>query len=228
MDSTDLFNAFRSDVRDEVGPPYFWTPADLARYANAAQIQFCKLEGGISDSSSAATQVTVTAGEAFSPLHSSILKVRQARRQSDGKELELLNLEDVQQMHAQPSDYGSLTSPTAMNSVGRLRGMVLGMELNKARWVYIPDANDTVLLTINRKPLEAITGPGIDLEIEEDHHEYLLLWMKHMAYLKQDSETYNKGRSDEFKAVFEDYCRQAKADRERREHKPRLMVYGGL
>lgn len=224
MNSTDLFNAFRSDVRDEV-TPYLWSANDLARYANAAQIQFCKLEGGIADSSSAATQVTVTAGEAFSPLHASILKIRHARRSSDGQELELLNLEDVQRMYAQPSDYGSLS--TAMNSTGVLRGMVLGMELNKARWVSIPEAADTVLLTINRKPLEAITGPGIDLEIEEDHHEYLLLWMKYMALLKQDAETYDKGRSDTFKAQFEDYCRQAKIDRERREHKFRLMSYGG-
>jgi len=226
VNSTDLFNAFRSDVRDEV-TPYLWSNADLTRYANAAQIQFCKLEGGISDSSSAATQVTVTAGEAFSPLHASILKVRHARRLSDGRELELLNLEDVQMMHAQPSDYGSLTSYTAMNTIGALRGMVLGMELNKARWVYIPVANDTVQLTINRKPLEAITGSGQDLEIEEDHHEYLLLWMKYMAHLKQDAETYDKGRSDNFKTQFEDYCRQAKTDRERREHKFRTMSYGG-
>lgn len=226
MNSTDLFNAFRSDVRDEV-TPYLWSANDLARYANAAQIQFCKLEGGIADSSSAATQVAVTAGEEFSPLHASILKIRHARRQSDGRELELLNLEDVQQMYAQPSDYGSLTSSTTMNSVGALRGMVLGMELNKARWVSIPDADDTVLLTINRKPLGCIDGADVDLEIVEDHHEYLLLWMKYMAHLKQDAETYDKGRADTFRAQFEDYCRQAKIDRERREHKFRTIAYGG-
>lgn len=226
MNSTDLFSAFRSDMRDEVAP-YFWSDSDLARYANAAQIQFCKLEGGIADSTSAATQVAVTAGEKFSALSPSILKVRYARCQSDGRDLEVLNLEDVQQMYAQPSDYGACASPMMMNSVGPLRGMVLGMELNKARWVSIPDANDVVLLTINRKPLTAITGTGITLEIEEDHHEYLLLWMKYMALLKQDAETFDKARAETYKAQFEDYCRQAKGDRERREHKFRTVVYGG-
>ena len=226
MNSTDLFNAFRSDVRDEVAP-YFWSVSDLARYANAAQIQFCKLEGGIADSSSAATQVAVVAGEAFADLHPSILKVRQAHRLSDGRELKLMNLEDLQSGFQQSNDYGSSFTTNPMTATGALTGMVLGVELNKARWAYIPVADDTVQLTINRKPLEAITGAGIDLEIEEDHHEYLLLWMKHMALLKQDSETYDKGRSDEFKATFEDYCRQAKIDRERREHKFRTMSYGG-
>lgn len=228
MNSTDLFSAFRSDMRDEVAP-YFWSDSDLARYANAAQIQFCKLEGGIADSTSAATQVAVTAGEAFSDLHPSILKVRHARRQSNGGELVLLNLEDVQGGHLQSEDYGvmNLTSASSFLATGELRGMVLGMERNKARWVHIPAEDDTVLLTVDRRPLEAITGKGIDLEIDEDRHEYLLLWMKYMALLKQDAETFDKARAETYKAQFEDYCRQAKGDRERREHKFRTVSYGG-
>jgi len=228
MNSTDLFSAFRSDMRDEVAP-YFWSDSDLARYANAAQIQFCKLEGGIADSTSAATQVAVTAGEAFSDLHPSILKVRHARRQSDGAEVTLLNLEDIQGGHLQNDDYGimNLTSPTSLIATGELRGMVLGMERNKARWVYIPVADETVLLTIDRRPLEAITGKGIDLEIDEDHHEYLLLWMKHLAHLKSDAETYNRVISDNARAQFEAYCAQARRDRELRNHKFRTISYGG-
>lgn len=228
MNSTDLFSAFRSDMRDEVAP-YFWSDNDLARYANAAQIQFCKLEGGIADSTSVATQVAVTAGEAFSDLHPSILKVRHARRQSDGVELALLNLEDVQGGHLRSEDYGvmSLTSAAAFITAGELRGMVLGMERNKVRWVHIPIEDDTVLLTIDRRPLEAITGKGIDLEIDEDHHEYLLLWMKYLAHLKSDAETYNRVLSDNARAQFEAYCAQARRDRELRNHKFRTVSYGG-
>jgi len=226
MNSTDLFNAFRSDVRDEV-TPYLWSDNDLVRYANAAQIQFCKLEGGIADSSSAATQIAVVSGQAFATLHSSVLKVRHARRVSDGRELELMNLEDVQQGYNQPTDYGISSTSTSLTSTGEVRAMVLGMELNKVRWLQIPVANDTVQMTINRKPLTTITGAGIALEIEADHHEYLLLWMKYLAHMKQDAETYDKGRADNFKAQFEEYCRQAKIDRERREHKFRTMSYGG-
>lgn len=219
MNSTGLFSAFRSDVRDEV-TPFLWSNADLARYADAAQIEFCKLEGGVADSSTTAvTQVPVVDGEAFAALHPSILKVRHARLQSDGRELTILNLEDLQ---TRPDCTGRTFIAT-----GVVHSMVLGMETNKARWFNIPVADDTVLLTVNRKPLTRITGPGIDLEIEEDHHEYLLLWMKYMAHMKQDAETYDKGRADSFKMQFEEYCRQAKSDRERREHKFRVMAYGG-
>lgn len=218
MNSTGLFSAFRSDVRDEV-TPFLWSNNDLARYAHAAQVQFCKLEGGIADSSSDATQVLVVDGEAFAVLHPSILKVRHARRLSDGRELDILNLEDLQ---TRPEYAGGTLITT-----GPVRAMVLGMETGKVRWVHIPVADDTVQLTVNRKPLTPITGPGIALEIEEDHHEYLLLWMKYLAHMKQDAETFDKGRADNFKAQFEEYCRQAKVDRERREHKFRTMAYGG-
>lgn len=227
MNSTDLRNAFRSDMRDEVGPPYLWTDSELYRYINDAQIQFCKREGGIRDATSTATQVAVVIGEAFADISPSILKIRQASRASDGRELEILNLEDIQQMHARATDYGALASPTAMNTSGPLQAVILGMESFKVRWVNIPIATDTVNLVIDRMALTPITGEDIDLEIAEEHHEHLLSWVKHRALLKQDAETFDKGRSDQYRGVFEEYCTEAKYTRDRREHKFRTVAYGG-
>jgi hypothetical protein len=53
-------------------------------------------------------------------------------------------------------------------------------------------------------------------------------WMKHLAHEKQDAETYDRGRSMEFRDKFLAYCDQAKAERERREHKYRTVAYGGI
>ena len=227
MNSTDLRNAFRSDMRDEV-TPYLWSDSEVYRYINDAQIQFCKREGGIRDATSSITQIPVVVGEAFADISPSILKVIQATRASDGRELELLNLETVQQMHSQATDYGALASPTAMNTSGSLRAVVLGMEAFKVRWIHIPVVADTVNLVVDRMALTPVTGANIGLEIAGEHHEHLLLWIKHRALLKQDAETYDRGRSDMFRAEFLAYCDQAKAEREKREHKYRTTTYGGL
>lgn len=226
MNSTDLRNAFRSDMRDEVAP-YLWSDSELYRYINDAQIQFCKREGGIRDATSAVTQVAVAIGEAFADISPSILTIRQATRASDGREIEILNLENIQQMHAHATDYGALASPSAMNTAGPLEAVILGMEAFKVRWVHIPVAADTVNLVVDRMALTPVTGANIDLEIAEEHHEHLLLWMKHRALLKQDAETYDKGRSDQFRSAFEEYCMEAKRTRERRDHKFRTVAYGG-
>ena len=65
-------------------------------------------------------------------------------------------------------------------------------------------------------------------QIDVQHHRYLLNWIKHLAHEKQDAETYDRGRSVEFRDKFLAYCGQAKAERERREHKYRTVGYGGL
>lgn len=226
MNSTDLRNAFRSDVRDEV-TPYLWSDSEIYRYINDAQMQFCKREGGIRDATSSITQVPVVIGEAFADISPSILKVIQATRASDGRELEILNLETVQQMHASSTDYGALASPNSMNTPGSLLAVILGMEAFKVRWIHIPAATDVVNLVVDRMALTPVTGANIDLEIAEEHHEHLLLWVKHRALLKQDAETYDKGRSDQFRAAFETYCADAKITRGRREHVYRTVAYGG-
>lgn len=225
MNSTDLHNAFREDVRDTQSP-YLWTPSEAYRYANDAQNMFCRLQGGIADASSSLAQIAASAGEAFGTLSSKLLKIRYAARASDSYEVEILNFEDLQRVST-ADDYGYFSRTSLDNTQGQIRSMIVGMETNKVRFVPIPDAAETIDLIVYRMPLEDITGAGIDLEIDEQHHEHLLLWMKHRAYSKQDAETFDKGKAAEFEMRFREYCRQAREEREKREHKHRAVVYGG-
>ena len=52
--------------------------------------------------------------------------------------------------------------------------------------------------------------------------------MKELAFLKQDSETFDRAGSKENKKAFEDYCAAVKAEAERYKHKVREVSYGGL
>ena len=51
--------------------------------------------------------------------------------------------------------------------------------------------------------------------------------MAALAYMKQDAETYDKTKSAEFEARFLGYCDMARKEKERREHKTRIVAYGG-
>jgi len=225
MDSTALRDLFRSEMRDEA-TPYLWSDAEIYSYIDDAQKMFCRLQGGIADASSAVTRLSVTAGDVFVPISPLILKIRGARRSADGYDLEILNFEDMQSRRS-VDDYGYRSGYRIDNTVGIVKAIVVGMEANKIRLVHIPQEDQLIDLIVYRMPLVSITAGRQALEIDEHHHRHLLHWMKHLAHQKQDAETYDRGRSDMFRAEFLAYCDQAKAEREKREHKYRTVVYGG-
>ncbi len=229
MNSTALHDRFRSDTRDVEEPP-LWTSSEIYQYINDAQIMFTRLTGGIADATSSITQLPISVGQVFVDLSPKILKIRQAVRLSDYRDVELKNIEDFQRSgyDRYPNAYGTGQRFSRLDSTtGPIHSLVLGMEANKARIVDIPLVADTIALTVYRMPLEEITAKDQDLEIDEQHHQHLLLWVKRCAHMKQDAETFDRGRSENFEAQFMAYCQQAKLERERREHKFRTIEYGG-
>jgi hypothetical protein len=210
MDSTALHDLFRSDVRDEV-TPYLWSSTEIYAYIDDAQKMFCRLQGGISDTTGAVTQLAAVASQAFTAISPKVLKIRQLVR-ADGRFIKLLNFEDLTKID-------TMTGP--------ISAAVSGMETNKLRWIPIPAVNETIAMWVYRLPNTDITAASQALEIDEQHHRHLLSWMKHLAHMKQDAETYDKGRSESFRGEFMAYCDQAKGERELREHKYRTIVYRG-
>lgn len=221
MDSTALYELFRSDAQDEVAP-YLWSDAEVYSYMDDAQKMFCRLQGGIADATSPATRVVVEAGSEYMNLSPLILKIREARRSPDNRGLELLNFEDLQH-----NDFGEVQGHSASSRQGNVSALVLGLDDRKLRLIGTPTETLTISMVVYRLPRETIEGGGQDLEIAEVHHRHLLHWMKHLAHQKQDAEVYDRGRSEMFRRTFVEYCDQAKAERERREHKYRTVTYGG-
>lgn len=225
MTPTQLYNLFRSDTRDETSS-YLWSDIEVYSYMDDAQKQFCRLSGGIADSTSAITQITVVAGNEFAEYDPRILKLRDMSRASDFRTVEILNFEDL----GRPADYtysmfNGLTKLT--DRTGPIVAVVSGMEVNRLRLIDIPEENEVLRAIVYRLPLENITPLSTAFEIDEQHHRHLLHWMKHLGHQKQDAETYDRGRAVEFAAAFYEYCDRSKAERERREHKYRTVAYGG-
>lgn len=229
MDTTQLVERFRSEVMDEV-EPYLWSDTEVLAYADKAQEMLCRLTNGIQDSiTPEVCQISYARGDIWVNVHPKILRVRFILKASDGNEVHLMNFEDFQANGVYAGDdYGIPYKFKIDNSMGRVEFLVLGMQEGKGRLVKVPDASDVLNLTVERLPLCTIDGFDQKLEVRDEHHEALLLWMKHRAYMKQDGEAYDKVKADENEVRFRQYATTAKQEKERLRHKYRSVKYGGI
>lgn len=217
MNSTDLLDRFRTDVKDDA-KPYLWSDEEIYSNIDDAQKMFCRLIDGLPDATSVATSVAYAIDEAWLALHPSIIKIRAARFGSTGRPITVVNYEDLTE-HCIKLD----------GKTGNPHYLVIGMETDKALFYPTPVAADTLVLLIDRLPLKRITCDGDQkLEIPEEHHLHLLDWVKHLAYLKQDAETLDKRASADFETEFRRYCETARKEKERKKHKTRIVQYGGI
>lgn len=225
MNAGELYDAFRSDVVD-TAKPYLWADAEVYRYMDAAYKMFVRLTGGIADFTSEAAEISASAGERSAEHHPSILRFLSAQRKSDGVAISILNLNDASVMGN--SDYGNVRTLLSDNRVGQIRGMIIGRQRGVVEFVGTPVEDDTILLTVERLPLVDIVDETHELnEVDAHHHIYLIEWMKHLAYKKQDAETFDKTKSEDARQSFEQYCSLSKHEFERERFKPRVVQYGG-
>lgn len=226
--SGELYDSFRLDIVD-TAKPYLWTDDEVWRYANDAYRMFVRLTGGIADFTSDLTQLALSAGTDIYDLNKAILRITQATLLSTGQDVAVKNYTDLQKMYMGVTDYGQYRTLNMNNTPGEVRVMVIGMQKNKTKVIQIPTVDDTIAMMVYRLPTVAIVDETHTLDdVEEDHHLPLLHWMKHLAYLKQDAETFDKTRSEEAGAKFRNYCVEAKAELERYKHKTRVVQYGGI
>ena len=227
MNSDSLAVLFRADVVDTASP-YLWSDNELYSYMDDAMNMFARLTGGIADFTSPVTAVAVTAGNRIGAIDPSILRIMSATRASDGGRVTIINSTDEVNLPA-PNDYGTQTALNMSNTPGPVRYMVIGAQRGVVKFIQVPVVADTLNLVVYRLPLTPITGPSQSLnEIGAEHHAHLMIWMRHLAYAKQDAETFDRARSAEQKAMFEAYCVQACSENDRYKAKVRVVRYGGL
>ena len=224
MTSDELYELFRSEIDDDVAP-HLWSDFEVWSYMNDAYKQFVRLTGGVADISSSITEIDIVADEATTEVSKKILKYREARLVSTGRKLTLINYTDTERPTL---DYGNAATDSDTQP-GEVHSMIFGEQKGLVRWVQVPLVADTVKLSVMRLPLDKITGDGQEfVDVDEEHHESLLLWMKARAHMKQDAETFDKGRAQDFRAQFEGYCGRVREEWERHKSKPRVIAYGGI
>lgn len=227
MELQDLIAEWRRQV-DDLAQPYLWDDEEGLRYAVDAQDKYVRLTGGIPDATTTAiTDVSVDEDTPFTAHSPYILRIRSAKLLTARRSIDLLNEADLRTLVVH--DYG-FTIPQYLDDEdkGEVTAAVLGVSKNKIRWYKVPAADDTCRMNVYRLPYPRIADQDDALEIDEQHHRHLILWMKHLAYSKQDAETYDKAAAEENKVAFEQYCEGAKSEEERQRYKPRTVQYGGI
>lgn len=217
MNSTEALAIFREEMSD-TELPYLWSDASVYRYMDDAQKMFCRLTEGIEDTRTVEiVDLAITPTESWYPVSSKILKLRKAHRADTGAEVPIYNVEKAQ-----------LEGIRFDGRTGPLKVLVSGYEKNTLRAWPIPNESVTVTLSVFRLPLTSITEEDQLFEVDEQHHEHLQLWMKHRAYSRQDSETFDKSRAAEFEDAFRAYCARARVEQERARRNTGVVAYGGI
>ncbi len=224
MNSTESLETFREEMND-VEQPYLWSDALLYRYLDDAQKMFCRLTEGIEDSSTPAVCRLVIAADPdtgeysdWCALSPKVLKVREAVDVSTGRAFPVVNMEKA-------SEQGVRFD----GNPGPLKLFVAGLEKGKLRAWPKPATDVTVELRVFRLPLASITDAGDqELEIDEQHHLALLHWVKHKAYGREDAETFDRRKSDDYEQRFRAYCAEARKEQERARRSVGTVLYGGL
>lgn len=212
MDTTELLNLFRVEMRDQEDPPLFADETVYA-YINAAQVEFCRLTEGIEDGRS--FKLDIVPGEEWYAVNKRILKLRKAYFTSTGRPVEIVNQEKAE--------------PLGIRFDGRqapLKALVAGIQKSTLRAWPLPNEAAEVALDVFRLPKPV--GEGDQLEIDEQHHMYLLHWVKHLAYGVHDLETYDKRKSEEYEVRFRTYCARAREEQTRARRQVGATIYGGL
>jgi hypothetical protein len=218
---------FRDDTTDTVAP-YLWSDLEVFHYMNSAYTTFVRRTGGIPEYYNDETcLVTASKNVETTPLHPKILTIREAHLEPKGETVKVINMQD--EAYLQMEDYGLYRQLTVSKTIGKVKYLVIGIQDDIAKWVSIPDVDYQVRLLIERLPLEEITGLQQEFtDVKEHHHPFFLHWMKHLAYSKQDADTFDKVKAADEEQRFLSYCGAARQEKEKYKHKVRVVRYGGL
>jgi hypothetical protein len=229
MTGQELYDYFRSQI-DDVVKPYLWSDTEVWMYMNDAYRMFVRMMGGVPDTTSKVTQVDIVKGEAEAEVSPLILKFRTARLLSTGRYLDIISEFDEHRIAFQ--DYGQTFVDVRDDRPGQVRYMITGKDHNErrgiVRWLRVPEADDVCQLSVLRLPLKKATPTCKFEDVREEHHMHFILWMKALAYNKQDADTFDRGRRDENDAGFRQYCDMAAAEWRRYSTNRTSVAYGGI
>ena len=101
------------------------------------------------------------------------------------------------------NDYGLIRKSNETNTPGEVSCMIIGEEEGYVRWVNLPAVDTNVQLVVERLPLIPITRDRqLFTGVREEHHYHLLKWVRHLAYRKQDADSFNLVKSDQERNDF--------------------------
>ena len=219
MTGQDLVTHMRESILDDTTIPYLWQDPELLRYLNYAEVQACRRAHLLiddltsNDNGTAATAGTfgqkplctlaVLAEQAMYYLSPKILMIKRCRLLS--MTVPLIGPVSYPELDDRMSGWRGTSGTVGTAGSGGNPAFFINEPVNTITFVLAPSVADTAFLVVSRIPLTPFTL-STSPEIEEKHHEGLMDWAAHLAYMKNDSDTLNlnlaKLYSDKFAAQY--------------------------
>jgi CheY-like chemotaxis protein len=174
------------------------------------------LIGGLRDSTSSLAAITLPANLDTFQMDPKIIRVLNARDTVNGLPIRVVNSMTPEGLN------------TSVSRLGQVRTLIMGEGEGTMRIVDTPAADTPLKLVVRRYPLEEVTTSSDAFEIRDEQTEFLVYGMMQRAFLKDDPDTYDKGRSDRARDQFRAEAAAAKSASENANHVPQAVMYGGL
>ena len=179
MTITQLLREFRTQRLADTVEPYLWADTELYTFLDAAQTAFFDVVGWVNDTAS----LTFAAGEDSVARDPRFVRVLEAVLAS-GEALTLV------------------PAVPLVRRTGTPRQLAVGQAVGTLVLDATPAAVTTVLLRVERRPLEVVEGKTSELEVPEAHQRLLHDYMEYRAYSKPDSDTFDPRRAERALLAF--------------------------
>lgn len=190
--NVEAFIAEFRRVMADTAVPYLWSDEEVVTYLNDAEKEACERALLLEDKlSPAVCSIALVANQADYPLHESIIQIK--RLMFRGRKLDETS---VEQMDGDDPRWETRSGEPRQFIYSATAGL---------RMVPKPVIPEIVQLTVYRLPLDSLSADndtGVP-EVPARHHMRLLNWVYRCAYLKHDSETYNRDKAELQESTFQ-------------------------
>jgi|SRR5271157_700327 len=210
MTGQDLVDELRESYLDDTKIPYNWQDLELLKFLNRAEQQTCRRSYLIIDSTTAADaagnpicQVTLIPNQAVYSFSRLVLQVERCKLSQMSLPLRPRTRDelDAQTFQWEATLGTSGTAGTAGGDIVVWPTWFIHEVNGEIVFVKTPTINDIAYLIVSRLPLQDFTLKTSP-EIESQHHDGLLPWAAHLAFLKPDSDTQDLNLATIYDKIF--------------------------
>lgn len=193
MNVTELFSAFRRDIKDTV-KPYLVSDDSAFLYLNEAQTEATRRAHLLVSSTGPASTASVSAGESIVDIDQRIIAIRRIRLASQSNQLRMSRVREMDSFNPGWDASSSQSTPSFA---------ILDYETDKIYLYPTPAVADDLQMTVVREPVKVLNSEDDAPEIAPRWHLSLIEWMKFRTYINEDSELFDAKAADRALALFE-------------------------
>lgn len=237
----ELKDRFRREVDDikggSQGEDYLWSDDDVFGYMDVAQRKFVRRTKILRKGSPAVDTPTLTTlaftasgATGFLTISDKIIRILNARMRTTANSdpLDIVPFEELNEGFF-TRDYGSVFVGNWQAKLGQARILTTNFSENLVRLVPIPVEDDTVELIVEHMPLNTVNCNSTALEVTEFEDQLIILdYMRSLAFLKQDADTYDPDLSSKFERLFDKNADERRREIKRTRFRARATRYGGI